>query len=120
MSVEVKDSPRGNVIAIAVTGRLDGKDYDAFVPLVEAAIKEHGKIRFLLEMHDFHGWAASALWADIKFDWKHFGDIERVAMIGDSKWEHGMAIFCRPFTRAKIRYFQESEREQALMWVAEG
>ena len=26
-------------------------------------------------------------------------------MIGDKKWESGMAGFCKPFTGAKIRYF---------------
>jgi len=30
-------------------------------------------------MTGFHGWDAGALWEDIKFDIKHFGDIERLA-----------------------------------------
>jgi hypothetical protein len=97
---------------------LFGKDYDIFVPVIEAMIQKHGRIRIVLEMHGFHGWDASALWEDIKFDWKHYSDIERIAMVGNSKWEQGMAIFCRPFTSAKIRYFPDSKRQEALSWVA--
>jgi hypothetical protein len=60
-------------------------------------------------MHDFHGWDAGALWEDAKFDLKHFADIERLAFVGEKKWEKGMAQFCRPFTKATIRYFDRSE-----------
>jgi hypothetical protein len=119
MAVQVEETQQGNAAVVTVTGRLDGKDYDTFVPVIEAMIQKRGKIRILLQMRDFHGWDASALWEDIKFDWKHYSDIERIAMVGDSKWEQGMAVFCRPFTRAKIQYFPESKREEALSWIAE-
>ncbi len=33
--------------------------------MTERLIGEHGKIRILLEMHDFHGWEAGALWEDV-------------------------------------------------------
>ena len=36
----------------------------------------------LFDMTDFHGWDAGAAWEDIKFDIKHFADIERLAMVG--------------------------------------
>jgi SpoIIAA-like len=85
--------------------------------VVERLVKAHGKIRMLVEMHDFHGWTVGALWEDIKFDVKHFSDIERVAMVGESKWQHGMAVFCKPFTAAEVRYFDRSEIEQARMWL---
>ena len=40
-------------------------------------------------MTGFQGWDAGAAWEDLKFDLKHFGDIERLAMVGDKKWQHG-------------------------------
>ena len=60
-----------------------------------------------------------ALWEDIKFDVKHFRDIERLAMVGDSKWEAGMAVFCKPFTSAKIKYFDVSKVDDAREWIRE-
>ena len=80
-------------------------------------VKQHGKTRVLFEMVDFHGWEAAALWDDIKFDLKHFSHIERLAMVGDTKWEKGMSVFCRPFTTAEIRYFERTALDQARAWL---
>ena len=52
------------------------------------------------------------------FDFKHFADIERLAMVGEKKWEEWMAKFCRPFTNAEIRYFDQSQAEEARSWIA--
>ena len=71
-------------------------------------------------MHDFHGWDVSGLWEDIKFDLKHFKDIDRLAIVGDSVWEHGMAILCRPFSTAEIQYFDRSQTAEALNWIYQG
>jgi hypothetical protein len=89
------------------------------VPVVDKQIKDHGKLRILFVMRDFHGWTAGAMWEDMKFDLKHWRDIERLAIVGETKWEKGMATFCKPFTTAKIKYFDESQLDAARAWVAE-
>ena len=68
-------------------------------------------------MCGFHGWEAGALWEDIKFDMKHYRDIERLALVGESKWEKGMSVFCKPFTTAKIRYFDSKDIDEACEWI---
>ena len=70
-------------------------------------------------MAGFHGWEAGAMWEDIKFDMKHFADIERLAMVGEKKWQHGMATFCKPFTKATIRYFDHADAAEARKWLGE-
>lgn len=116
-ALEVEEKRQGRIIEVQVTGKLEKKDYEEFVPEVERRIKEHGKLRILFHMRDFHGWTAGALWEDLKFDVKHFNDIERVAFVGERKWEQGMAIFCKPFTTARIRYFDQSRLEEAREWI---
>ena len=59
----------------------------------------------------------NALWDDIKFDWKYHGAIERLAIIGDKKWQKWMSAFCRPFTSAEIRYFDRSDSTRADIWI---
>ena len=107
------------VMEVAVTGKLTKEDYEQFVPATEQAIKEYGKIRLLFVMHDFHGWSAGAAWEDIKFDLRHFSHIERLGIVGETKWEHGMAIFCRPFTTATMRYFDIAALDEARAWINE-
>ncbi len=105
------------MLEVRASGKLTKKDYERFLPEVERLIGQHNKVRILFDMHDFHGWAAGALWHDIKFDMKHFRDIERLSVVGEKAWEHGMAIFCRPFTTAKIRYFDRSRADEADAWI---
>jgi hypothetical protein len=118
MAVELVESPNGRMVEVQVTGKLSKEDYEHFVPRTEE-LMQNGKVRILFSMHEFSGWEMGALWEDIKFDIKHFKDIDRLAMVGDKKWEHGMAMFCKPFTTAKLQYFDQSEIDQARAWLAE-
>ncbi len=117
MSILLNEKNTANVLAVRVSGKLIKEDYDSLVPEFERLLKEHGKLRILFEMVDFHGWRGDALWEDIKFEFKHFTHIERIAMVGDKKWEKGMSIFCKPFTTAKVRYFDRADIEAARAWI---
>lgn len=118
MSFTIEESAIGNVVEVHATGKLTNEAYEEFVPMTEARIKECGKIRVLFVMHDFHGWSAGAAWEDLKFDLKHFNDIERLAIVGETKWEKGMSVFCRPFTTAEIKYFDHTEINEAREWIS--
>lgn len=113
----LQETNGGKVLEVHLTGKLAKEDYEQFVPTVERLLKQHGKIRLLIELHDFHGLTAGALWRDLKFDAKHFHDIERVAMVGEAQWQHAMAVFSKPLTAAKVRYFDHGEADQALAWL---
>jgi SpoIIAA-like len=119
MANTIEIAATGNVLEVRATGKLTKEFYEELVPIVDQQIKQFGKIRVLFMMDDFHGWTAGALWEDMKFDLKHWRDIERLAIVGESKWEKGMATFCKPFTSASIKYFDECEIEAARKWLAE-
>jgi hypothetical protein len=65
--------------------------FEQFVPEVERLVREHGKLRLLFDMTGFQGWEVSAGWEDFKFGVEHFADMERLAMVGETRWQHGMA-----------------------------
>ena len=71
-------------------------------------------------MTGLQGWEVGAAWEDVKFATKHFSDIERLAMVGEKKWQKGMAIFCKPFTKATVRYFDHVDAVDARKWLDEG
>lgn len=110
----------GKAAHLKVQGRLTAEDYDKFVPELERLISDYGKIRLLVEMQDFHGWSAGAIWEDLKFDLKHFSHIERLALVGEKQWQKGMAVFTRPFTAAEVRYYDLEDLEEALGWIEAG
>jgi hypothetical protein len=114
--IEITTNER--LLEVRVTGKLNQEFYDEFVPIVDAQIKQFGRLRILFVMRDFHGWTAAALWEDMKFDLKHWQDIERLAIVGDKQWEKGMAAFCKPFTKAHVQFFDLSQVDEARKWLA--
>ena len=62
----------------------------------------------------------------VKADYGHFvPEFERrVRQHGklrvlDKKWQHGMATFFKPFTKATTQYFDHADDAEARKWLAE-
>jgi len=73
----------------------------------------------LFDMTGFHGWEVAAMWEDTKFAIKHFADIDRMAVVGEKRWQQGMATFCKPFTKATVRSSITPMPAAARKWLAE-
>lgn len=135
-TAHVAEEASANVLEFEVHGTLAREDYDKLVPEIERIIDRYGKIRVLVIMHGFHGWDASALWESIKWNSKHFGDLERLAVVGDKpvevrdvsgafelsyrrkvRWQRWLTSFYRPFTDADVRYFRSDELDEARDWL---
>ncbi|MDR3455935.1 MAG: STAS/SEC14 domain-containing protein [Verrucomicrobiae bacterium] len=119
MPIKFEDEDEGKVLAIQVSGKLTMADYVYFAPEFERLVQLNGNVRVLFDLAGFDGWETSALWEGIKFDVKHFADVERIAMIGETRWEKGMATFAKPFTKATIRYFDHAKTAEARKWLGE-
>jgi len=107
----------GNLVTVEVSGKLTKEDYDALIPSWRAVIARHGKMRLLFVMHDFYGWEVHAAWDDLRFDVKHAGQVERIAMVGEKKWQDWMTKIGSWFVEADVRYFDCSQQTQAEQWV---
>ncbi|MGB3493354.1 MAG: STAS/SEC14 domain-containing protein [Elainellaceae cyanobacterium] len=119
MSIQLNEEDGGKILVVQVSGMLTKADYERFVPKFDRLIEQHGKLQVLFDMTDFHGWDVSALWEDLKFDLQHLTDIERMAMVGENKWQHAMATLSKPFTTAMIRYFDHADTTAAQQWLSE-
>lgn len=108
-----------NIIYTIAEGRLEDADYNRIIPLLQERIRTFGSIRWYFEMKDFQGWTFSALWKDLKFDFKNKDKLERVAMVGDKKWEKGLTQLMKPFSGAEIHFFETEERDKAKYWIKE-
>jgi hypothetical protein len=120
MPIKLTELTEAKVLEVTASGKLTDEDYQQhFIPEIERLTKRHGKIRILFEMTDFHGWEPKAAWDDFKLNLKHRHDIERVAMVGEKKWQHRLTEFAKPFTGATVRYFDHTDAAQARTWVTE-
>ena len=119
MAIQLVEENGGKVLTIQVSGKLEKADYELLVPRFEQLVRQHGKLGLLFDMTDFHGWDAGAAWEDLKLGIKHFSDIQSIAMVGEKKWQHGMAVFCKPFMNAKVQYFDHADVAEARKWLSE-
>jgi hypothetical protein len=119
MPIELKEENAGKSIVIHVSGKLAKTDYPDFVSEFERLVRQHGKLRVLFDMTGLQGWDVGAAWEDIKFEIKHFADIERLAMVGEKKWQHSMAVFFKLFAKATVRYFDRPDAAEARKWLDE-
>jgi len=86
MSPHIIENNTGNILELEVSGKFVASDFRGLESTFQKLVKQYGKIRILFRMRDFHGWEPVAFWDEVKFDLKHFGDIERLAMVGDKQW----------------------------------
>jgi hypothetical protein len=117
--IEILTGLPAHTVGFKLSGKLHDEDYKRFVPLVDAEIAKGGKTNILAQFHDFHGWDLHALWDDIKFSTTHCTKIDRIALVGNKTWEKWMAKVCKPFTMARIRYFDAAQIDAARAWLDE-
>ena len=117
--IDLEETPAGKIVTLRIKEKLTTEDYNEFVPMIEGMMESNSKIRLLVELHDFEGWTAGALWEDSKFAARHFNDIERLAVVGDKRWEKGVTMFIKPFTSAEVRYFDIKTVDEARQWIHE-
>ena len=58
--IEMQLTSAAPILAVRLTGTLVADDYARIVPDIERRIRDVGKLRLLVIMHEFHGWNAGA------------------------------------------------------------
>jgi len=117
--VEMMNESSGNVVGFKAAGVIEPADYEYLVPKFEELIRQHGSMRVLMDMHEFKSEAPAAWWADIKFGHEFHNKIEKIAIVGDKRWEKWMTAFCAPFYTREAKYFRTDEMATAWSWLRE-
>lgn len=110
---------KNNVVYAIAEGKLRDEDYDRMLPLLRKKVEEYGSVRWYFQMKNFEGWTFNTFWRDIQFDFKNNDKIEKVAMVGESKWHEAMTEVMKLFAKAEVRYFREEDSDEALGWIEE-
>ncbi|MBL6764884.1 MAG: STAS/SEC14 domain-containing protein [Verrucomicrobiae bacterium] len=119
MAVELIEMDQGRVLLVRVSGSLSTADYAPFVAEAEGLIAEWGRLRLLVELHDIKAFSLGALWEDLKFDLKHFGDVERLAVVGETHWQLWMTEMAKVFVSGDVKFFSASHMAEARVWLLE-
>jgi len=117
MTVEVLGVD-GNVVSIKVTGKLTETELASTQQATAGVIRELGKVRIFIDAGNFDGWEQGGSWNDFSFEDEFDPYIEKMAIVGDSKWEELILVFSnKGFREFPIEYFDSAESRQALSWI---
>src|SRR5687767_2441191 len=115
MSAKIVDATEG-VLTIKFTGKLRQPELAAVQKSAGEFVQQHGKVRILAVVEDFQGWEKGDDWGDISVQTEIDPHIEKMAIVGERKWEELASIFVAKGVRSfPIGYFHELERARAWL-----
>ena len=73
---------------ITLSGLLTWAEFQAFLARAETEnVFALGQVRILILLENFSGWELGEQWGDVSFFFRHDHDIERIAVVGDPRWQ---------------------------------
>ena len=117
IAIAMKRSKKNVFIEIAMLGKLTHEDYQLFVPMIDKALKNAKglEVDLLVDMRGFKGWELLAAWDDMKFGVKHRNTFDKMAIVGNKKWEEVSVNMMRHLMKGKSKFFKQ--RDKALTWL---
>src|SRR5215472_15048190 len=105
----------GNVVGIAVSGRLTKQDCeDLLVPAMQKSLNRHEKIRVYYELNSrFPG----AAWDELDLGLEHATRCERVAIVTDIGWVRLTVKALRFLIPSEIRVFATVQADEGRAWI---
>jgi hypothetical protein len=117
ITLAIKRNKKRVFIEIAMLGKLTHEDYKMFVPMIDKALKKAKGLEadLLVDMREFKGWEFLAAWDDFKFGVKHRNAFDKMAIVGNRKWEEQSTAMMSHLMKGKMKFFKK--REKALAWL---
>jgi len=110
----------GNVAGFTAHGRVTGEDYEkVLIPIVEAKLQEHSKIRLIYHLGEsVSGVDAAAMWDDAKVGIKHLSSWEKIAIVTDIDWIRNAVRLFGFAMPGSVKTFRASDLQTAIDWVS--
>ena len=115
--IEQLEQSSGNIIGFKISGTVTKDDYAALVPAVESLVDEVGDINMLFDLSEFHWEKVSAWSADMKFGSDYRKKINKMAIVGDKKWQKWLTSIVDPFFAREAEYFHTDDSQAAWAWL---
>lgn len=117
MSAEIVDVNAG-VVTTRVSGTLTQAALSEMQKALAEVIRTQGKVRLLVLAEHFAGWERGGAWDDFSFQAQYDPSIEKMAIVGDQRWEDLALIFtAKDLRRFPIEYFTPDEMDKARAWL---
>jgi stage II sporulation SpoAA-like protein len=117
MSAEIT-SNTGGIVTAKIAGKLSHSELVALQKSIVDIISRQGNVRFLVIAEGFQGWEKHGDWEDLSFQMENDPHIEKMAIVGEKKWEDLALVFvAKGFRKFPIEYFQPADLAKARSWL---
>ena len=105
-------------LCVTLSGVLIASDLEAVQEAAKALIKTQGRINLMAILQNFQGFAAGVDWGNLAFYAQYGDQIERMAIVGDTRWEAEAFMFTgKGARRTEVEFFPVTELAQAQAWL---
>lgn len=117
VSVGIERYGNDFVLAFKAVGKLTHSDYEAMVPVLDAALDgiKDPEIYAFMDVTEFEGWELHAAWDDLKLGVKHARHFEKIAILGNSTLQEVMTKIGGWLISADVKFF--TDKSDALTWL---
>lgn len=117
MTAEIVEVSAG-IVTTRVSGTLTQAELTELQKAVADVIRTQGKVRLLVLAEHFAGWERGGAWDDFSFQAQYDPSIEKMAIVGERRWEDLALIFTtKDLRRFPIEYFAPDELARARAWL---
>jgi hypothetical protein len=110
----------GNVITVALTGKLSHAELSAVQRETAAEIRQCGNVSILVLADAFDGWEKEGDWGDLSFQSEYDTQMDKIAIVGDKKWELLALLFAGQGLRpTPVEFFATEDLPKARLWLSE-
>jgi hypothetical protein len=119
MPTQIQYEPN-DICVLRISGILKRSEFGAEQSALARKIDIGSKPRLLVILESFEGWERGADWNDLDFMISHGGEIAKIAIVAEPRWETlALAFAGAGVRRAPVKFFLPNELEQARSWLAE-
>jgi hypothetical protein len=109
-----------DICVLRISGILKRSEFGAEQTALARHIDTGSKPRLLVILENFEGWERGADWNDLDFMLSHSGEISKIAIVAEPRWETlALAFAGAGVRRAPVKFFPPNELDQARRWLAE-
>jgi stage II sporulation SpoAA-like protein len=118
MSISVHHE-QDNIYRLDVQGLLQKRDLERSQEVLVTEMQRIGNVRLLFILSGFEGWDQRDDWRDMSFYVKYGSSIDRIAIVGDERWQAETMMFTGAGLRkAAVEFFPEASVAQARAWLS--
>lgn len=111
---------RGKILVIKLLGELKKEHLEESDRLLDEKLDETEGSNILLDLRKYHGSSdLSTAWRELKLVTTHGDRVEKIAVIGSFDWQKLATFLVSPFTKAKERFFEPDDAQEAMEWLRE-